>query len=130
MDLYGVCKCPALLYVCVHQVTTSSLSSCCCAVMYMNMTKKHINRMVLLFMLLSSRSQTSSVLVHCSDGWDRTAQLAATAQIILDPYYRTLEGFAVLVEKDWCSFGHKFHERLGMDKDRNRYVHTMVHCES
>ena len=36
-------------------------------------------------------------LVHCSDGWDRTAQLCSLAGIILDPYYRTLDGFAVLI---------------------------------
>lgn len=54
-----------------------------------------------------------SVLVHCSDGWDRTAQLAATAQILLDPFFRTIEGFAVLIEKDWCSFGFKFQDRCG-----------------
>jgi myotubularin-related protein 1/2 len=52
-----------------------------------------------------------AVLVHCSDGWDRTAQLSALAQIMLDPYYRTLSGFASLVEKDWCSFGHQFQRR-------------------
>ena len=34
----------------------------------------------------------TSVLVHCSDGWDRTAQLNALAMIMLDPYYRTLLG--------------------------------------
>jgi len=55
----------------------------------------------------------ASVLVHCSDGWDRTAQMVSTAQLLLDPYFRTLEGFAVLVEKDWCQFGHKFHDRCG-----------------
>ncbi|RLN90923.1 hypothetical protein BBJ28_00022865, partial [Nothophytophthora sp. Chile5] len=54
-----------------------------------------------------------AVLVHCSDGWDRTAQLAALAQIMLDPYYRTLEGFAILIEKEWCSFGHMFQKRCG-----------------
>lgn len=45
--------------------------------------------------------QNASVLVHCSDGWDRTPALVATAQLILDPYYRTIRGFAVLVEKEW-----------------------------
>ena len=45
------------------------------------------------------RMEGASVLVHCSDGWDRTAQLSASAQILLDPYFRSIEGFAVLVEK-------------------------------
>ena len=29
------------------------------------------------------------VLVHCSDGWDRTPQLTGLSQLLLDPYYRT-----------------------------------------
>lgn len=55
----------------------------------------------------------SHVLIHCSDGWDRTGQLSAVAQICLDPYYRTFDGFKVLVEKDWLAFGHKFLDRSG-----------------
>ena len=55
----------------------------------------------------------SHVLVHCSDGWDRTAQLSALAQLCLDPFYRTIRGFAILVEKDWLAFGHKFGHRTG-----------------
>lgn len=55
----------------------------------------------------------SSVLIHCSDGWDRTAQLSALSQICLDPYFRTLDGFIKLVEKDWVSFGFKFVDRCG-----------------
>lgn len=56
----------------------------------------------------------SHALVHCSDGWDRTAQISALAEIMLDPYYRTLEGFVTLVQKDFLAFGHKFNHRHGV----------------
>ncbi|KAI8982835.1 phosphatases II [Trametes punicea] len=56
---------------------------------------------------------SSHVLIHCSDGWDRTAQLSSLAQLCLDPFYRTQRGFEILVEKDWLSFGHKFLDRCG-----------------
>lgn len=52
-------------------------------------------------------------LVHCSDGWDRTSQTCALAQLMLDGHYRTLQGFQALVEKDWLAFGHKFQDRCG-----------------
>ncbi|XP_052793921.1 myotubularin-related protein 6-like isoform X2 [Mya arenaria] len=54
-----------------------------------------------------------SVLVHCSDGWDRTAQTCSLASLMLDPYYRTIQGFMALIEKEWLSFGHKFTDRCG-----------------
>lgn len=53
------------------------------------------------------------VLIHCSDGWDRTSQLSAAAQVCLDPYFRTFKGFAVLIEKDFAAFGHRFLDRTG-----------------
>ncbi|KAK1797062.1 hypothetical protein P4O66_008459 [Electrophorus voltai] len=58
-------------------------------------------------------SSKSSVVVHCSDGWDRTAQLTSLAMLMLDSYYRTLRGFQVLLEKEWIGFGHKFTSRVG-----------------
>jgi len=59
-----------------------------------------------------------SVLIHCSDGWDRTAQLSGVAQVCLDSYYRSIEGLSVLIEKEFLSFGHMFQERIGHG-DRN-----------
>ena len=56
-------------------------------------------------------------LVHCSDGWDRTAQVCVLTQLLLDPYYRTLRGLATLLDKDMVFFGHKSAERLGLAPD-------------
>jgi len=55
----------------------------------------------------------SNILIHCSDGWDRTSQISSLIQICIDPYYRTIQGFITLIEKDWISFGHRFNERSG-----------------
>jgi myotubularin-related protein 1/2 len=60
-----------------------------------------------------------NTLVHCSDGWDRTSQLSSLAQLLLDPFFRTIKGFAVLVEKDWRHFGHKFRDRVGQYHSTN-----------
>jgi hypothetical protein len=55
-----------------------------------------------------------NVLVHCSDGWDRTAQLTSIVMLLLDPHYRTINGFELLIEKEWLSFGHQFQLRTGV----------------
>jgi len=57
------------------------------------------------------QGQAGAVLVHCSDGWNRTTQLVSLAQILLDPQARTLVGFAQLVEKEWVGFGYRFADR-------------------
>ncbi|XP_055143063.1 myotubularin-related protein 7 isoform X2 [Symphalangus syndactylus] len=66
-----------------------------------------------IFIAKAVSEEGASVLVHCSDGWDRTAQVCSVASLLLDPHYRTLKGFMVLIEKDWISFGHKFNHRYG-----------------
>uniref|UniRef100_A0A8W4FG24 Phosphatidylinositol-3,5-bisphosphate 3-phosphatase MTMR2 n=1 Tax=Sus scrofa TaxID=9823 RepID=A0A8W4FG24_PIG len=79
-------------------------------------------------------SGKTSVVVHCSDGWDRTAQLTALAMLMLDGYYRTIRGFEVLVEKEWLSFGHRFQLRLGhgdknhADADRSPVFLQFIDC--
>ncbi|ORX95343.1 phosphatases II [Basidiobolus meristosporus CBS 931.73] len=71
----------------------------------------------------------SHVLVHCSDGWDRTSQLTSLAELCLDPFYRTIRGFEVLVEKEWISFGHKFTERCGhLANEKSFLVNTTTNA--
>ncbi|XP_030601661.1 myotubularin-related protein 4 isoform X2 [Archocentrus centrarchus] len=76
---------------------------------------QHLSVMLKAATLVCSAVERDSrpVLVHCSDGWDRTPQIVALAKILLDPYYRTLEGFQVLVETEWLDYGHKFGDRCG-----------------
>ncbi|CAH8518225.1 unnamed protein product [Heterobilharzia americana] len=79
---------------------------------------KHLHAILEAAYFVAKRlDEGNSVLVHCSDGWDRTAQVCALAQVILDPYYRTFWGLQALIEKDWIQFGYKFTERCGLESD-------------
>ncbi|XP_060047714.1 myotubularin-related protein 6 isoform X1 [Erinaceus europaeus] len=76
---------------------------------------RHIKAVIdaAIFLTKAIMVENASVLVHCSDGWDRTSQVCSLGSLLLDSYYRTIKGFMVLIEKDWISFGHKFSERCG-----------------
>jgi hypothetical protein len=49
-------------------------------------------------------------------------QLTALAMLMLDPYYRTIRGFEVLIEKEWLSFGHKFQQVSDTDSSCEHYL--------
>lgn len=61
-------------------------------------------------------AQATTVVVHCSDGWDRTAQLCGLAQLLVDAHYRTRRGFLQVIEKEWVLPGHKFQDRVAPGK--------------
>jgi hypothetical protein len=56
------------------------------------------------------------------------------AELQIDPYFRTKRGFAILIEKEWLSYGHKFEERIGhrgrgeKDKERSPIFFQWLEC--
>ena len=63
--------------------------------------------------------QATTVVVHCSDGWDRTAQLCSLGQLLVDAHYRTRRGFLEVIEKEWVRAGHKFQDRVAPGKSED-----------
>lgn len=49
-----------------------------------------------------------SVYFALEGGWDFTAILSSLVQLIIDPTYRTVDGFHTLVQREFISFGHRF----------------------
>lgn len=50
----------------------------------------------------------SSIVLSMDNERSYSAQLSSLSQLLLDPFYRTFDGFQVLVEKEWLAYGYNF----------------------
>ena len=53
-------------------------------------------------------------MICLEDEWDETAQITSTVELLLDSYYRTMEGFRMLIQREWQSMGHRFTRRINL----------------
>lgn len=61
-------------------------------------------------------SHRTSVVLQETEDRDLSCLVSSLAQIMLDPYFRTISGFQNLVQKEWVAMGHPFLTRLGRVK--------------
>lgn len=63
------------------------------------------------------RVNGETVILQENDGRDMSCIVSSLTQILLDPYFRTINGFQSLIQKDWVALGHPFCDRLGHVKN-------------
>lgn len=54
-----------------------------------------------------------TVVLQENNGRDLCCVISSLTQIILDPYFRSIDGFQSLIQKEWVSLEHPFSDRLG-----------------
>jgi myotubularin-related protein 10/11/12 len=60
-----------------------------------------------------------SVVLQENDGRDMSCVISSLIQILHDPFYRTIGGLKVLIQKEWIALGHPFADRFGHVYDKS-----------
>uniref|UniRef100_A0A672T1Y5 Myotubularin-related protein 12 n=1 Tax=Sinocyclocheilus grahami TaxID=75366 RepID=A0A672T1Y5_SINGR len=68
----------------------------------------------------------TNVLITEEEGTDLCCVISSLAQIMLDPYYRTLMGFQSLVQKEWVAGCHAFLDRCNHLHQKDKECHSPV----
>lgn len=54
------------------------------------------------------RNGNSVMIQNGGKGFETDAVISSLAQLLLDPFYRTFDGFCVLLDKEWITMGYNF----------------------
>lgn len=60
--------------------------------------------------------KSANVLIYCRNGQLGSALISTIAQLLLEPNYRTIDGFKQLIWKEWIYQGHNFIKYLNLCK--------------
>ncbi|KAK2961282.1 putative Phosphoinositide 3-phosphatase [Blattamonas nauphoetae] len=82
----------------------------------------HVNLILTSARSLVEALSAHHILIHCTDGWDRTPALTSLISILSNPYFRTIHGFLTLIDREWCLFGHRFGSRTGFKRNAKGVV--------
>lgn len=76
------------------------------------------------------KKKEENVLIYCTSGTNGSCLISSLSQIIIEPHYRTFEGFKVLVWKEWIYFQHNFVAKNDLNKlnieDECRYLPLFI----
>lgn len=56
------------------------------------------------------------------------AVVASLAQLLIDPYFRSLNGFQSLIQKEWVAMGHPFCTRLSHVYNIETQEVSLLYC--
>lgn len=73
-----------------------------------------------------------TVVLQEGEGQDMCAVVSSLTQLILDPHWRTINGFQSLIQKEWVALGHQFEKRIGhvikTDSDQSPLFLLFLDC--
>ena len=80
---------------------------------------ENIHRVLTHSLLISRKINEAGEAAVLVDAFtnNSTVVISALSQILLDPFYRTINGFIILIEKEFIYFGHKFGSYKKRDED-------------
>ena len=66
------------------------------------------------------------VIAQNEDGQSLLNALCAISQLLIDPFYRTIKGLCILIEKEFMHFGHRFGYFTGNKKSNDEFSYIFV----